>query len=172
MKRTIEFNYQDDVFFLQEGDSRIFTILASDLKFNSVDFYSGVYKGKSADITLVNKCESDPYKKGAYIFTWLSDIVFAISNEFSEEDSAEEIASPARVIPLFEFSACAGDGFFIDSSIPHSDITDITGIADFAVTVSGNSMEPTIKDKSVIFVKKEETPEHKGNLVYLSLTEV
>ena len=135
MKRTIEFNYQDDVFFLQEGDSRIFTILASDLKFNSVDFYSGVYKGKSADITLVNKCESDPYKKGAYIFTWLSDIVFAISNEFSEEDSAEEIASPARVIPLFEFSACAGDGFFIDSSIPHSDITDITGIADFAVTV-------------------------------------
>lgn len=63
MKRTIEFNYQDDVFFLQEGDSRIFTILASDLKFNSVDFYSGVYKGKSADITLVNKCESDPYKK-------------------------------------------------------------------------------------------------------------
>lgn len=161
MKRTIEFNYQDDVFFLQEGDFRIFTILASDLKFNSVDFYSGVYKGKSADITLVNKCESDPYKKGAYIFTWLSDIVFAISNEFSEEDSAEEIASPARVIPLFEFSACAGDGFFIDSSIPHSDITDITGIADFAVTVSGNSMEPTIKDKSVIFVKKEETPEHK-----------
>lgn len=120
-----------------------------------------VEKNKSADITLVNKCESDPYKKGAYIFTWLSDIVFAISNEFSEEDSAEEIASPARVIPLFEFSACAGDGFFIDSSIPHSDITDITGIADFAVTVSGNSMEPTIKDKSVIFVKKEETPEHK-----------
>ena len=47
MKRTIEFNYQDDVFFLQEGDSRIFTILASDLKFNSVDFYSGVYKGCS-----------------------------------------------------------------------------------------------------------------------------
>lgn len=43
MKRTIEFNYQDDVFFLQEGDSRIFTILASDLKFNSVDFYSGVW---------------------------------------------------------------------------------------------------------------------------------
>ena len=161
MKRTIEFNYQDDVFFLQEGDSRIFTILASDLKFNSVDFYSGVYKGKSADITLVNKCESDPYKKGAYIFTWLSDIVFAISNEFAEEESVEEIDLPTRVIPLFEFSACAGDGFYINDNIPHTDIVDTTGSADFAVTVSGNSMEPTIMDNSVIFIKKEAAPEHK-----------
>lgn len=161
MKRTIEFNYKDDVFYLSEGDARIFTILATDLKFDSVDFYSGVYKGKSANITLVNKCESDPYKKGSYIFSWLSDIVSAISNEFADEESVEETGLPTRVIPLFEFSACAGDGFFIDSNIPHSDIPDTTGIADFAVTVSGNSMEPSIMDKSVIFVKKEETPEHK-----------
>ena len=99
MKRTIEFNYQDDVFFLQEGDSRIFTILASDLKFNSVDFYSGVYKGKSADITLVNKCESDPYKKGAYIFTWLSDIVFAISNMVIQITPLQSPAYGTAILP-------------------------------------------------------------------------
>ena len=106
MKRTIEFNYQDDVFFLQEGDSRIFTILASDLKFNSVDFYSGVYKGKSADITLVNKCESDPYKKGAYIFTWLSDIVlyhkmiFPQTSHFDDLQKQKGKRLPCGVFPL------------------------------------------------------------------------
>ena len=46
MKRTIEFSFQDDEYFLREDGTRIFTIKASDLKFNSVDFYSGVYKKK------------------------------------------------------------------------------------------------------------------------------
>ncbi len=160
MKRTIEFNYQDDEFFLQENSNRIFSIKASDLKFNSVDFYTGVYKNKSAYIELINKISSDPQKKGAYIFAWLSEIVESISSEFHEETTVEEELPLVKVIPLYEFAACAGDGFFVDNTIPHSDIPDTTGVADFAVTVSGKSMEPTIKDKSVIFVKKAEEAEH------------
>lgn len=49
----------------------------------------------------------------------------------------------------------------MDDNIPHTDIEDSTGCADYAVTISGNSMEPTIMDNSVVFVKKEEEPEHK-----------
>ena len=161
MKRTIEFSFQENEYYLQEDETRIFAIKASDLKFDSVEFYNGVYKNKSANITLVNKIETDPHKKGDYIFSWLSDIVSAILGEFTEGETIDEDLSEGRVIPLFEFSVCAGDGFFIDDNIPHTDIADTTGFADFAVTVSGNSMEPTIMDNSVIFIKKEETPKHK-----------
>lgn len=161
MKRTIEFKFLDDEYFLQEEGNRVFTIKASDLKFNSVDFYTGVYKNKSTNIVLENKVVTDPHKKGEYIFSWLSEIISEISKEFAEEEAIEEDSTKGRVIPLFEFSACAGEGFFIDDNIPHTDIEDPTGYADYAVTVSGNSMEPTIMDKSVIFVKKEGVPEHK-----------
>ena len=161
MKRTIEFKFLEDVFFLEEEGNRIFTIKASDLKFNSMDFYTGVYKNKSTNIVLENKVVIDPHKKGEYIFSWLSDIISEISKELAEKEAIEKDSTQGRIIPLFEFSACAGDGFFIDDNIPHTDIEDPTGYADYAVTVSGNSMEPTIIDNSVIFVKKEEEPEHK-----------
>ena len=161
MKRTIEFNFLDNEYFLQEEGNRIFTIKASDLKFNSIDFYNGVYKNKSANIILTNKIVNDPLKKGEYIFSWLFEIISEISKEFTEKETIEEVSPKGRVIPLFEFSACAGDGFFMDHSIPHTDIEDSTGCADYAVTISGNSMEPTIMDNSVVFVKKEEEPEHK-----------
>ena len=160
MKRTIEFSFQEDEYFLREDGTRIFTIKASDLKFNSVDFYSGVYKNKSADIILLNRIASDPYKKGEYIFSWLSDIVSSISREFAQEEVVEEESLQIRKVPLYELAACAGDGFPIDGDIPHSEIPDSTGIADYAVTISGNSMEPTIMDNTVVFVKKEEAPEH------------
>ena len=54
MKRTIEFNFLDNEYFLQEEGNRIFTIKASDLKFNSIDFYNGVYKNKSANIISIS----------------------------------------------------------------------------------------------------------------------
>lgn len=160
MKRTIEFSFQEDEYYLEEDGTCIFSIKASDLKFNSVDFYSGVYKDRSADIVLINSIVSDPYKKGSYIFSWLSDIISDIRKEFAEEVE-EEIVPPLKMIPLFDFAACAGDGFFIDNGIPHSEIPDTTGIADFAVTISGNSMEPTIMDNAVIFIKREQELEHK-----------
>lgn len=170
MKRIIEFNFKEEKYFLSENGECIFSIPASDLKFNSVDFYNGVYKNKSIDIELENKIVSDPNKKGDYIFSWLSEIISYIRNEFPEEVStdeesvdeefSEEESTSIRIIPLFDFAACAGDGFFIDESVPHEETTDYTGIADYAVTVSGDSMEPTVKNKSMIFIKKEAAPEH------------
>ena len=173
MKRSIEFKYQDEKFFLEENGTPVFSIKISDLKFDSLAFYNGLYKGQSPNIELLDKSGSDPYKKGKYIFDWMSKIVSDIRNEFPEliaEDEADQEAkqetdqgtdaASIRLIPLFEFSACAGDGFFIDANIPHKDIPDDTGGADFAVQVSGNSMEPTIKDGSIIYVKQAEELQH------------
>lgn len=165
MKRLIEFNYQDEKYILKENDTVVFSIKVSDLKFNSPAFYEGIYKGKQPNIELLNKIESDPHKKGTYIFYWLTEIISAIKNEFPELIAEDEVnqetdATPIRLIPLFEFSACAGDGFFIDATIPHKDIPYKTGEADFAVRISGNSMEPTIEDGSIIYVKKAEELQH------------
>lgn len=161
MRRTIEFNYQDNEYYLEENGARIFAIKATDLKFNSLDFYKGVYKGKSVDITLENRIANDPPKKGGYIFGWLSEIVLDIKKELSEELGDEDSERSPRIIRLYEFAACAGSGsFFDDVDVPYEDIEDTTGEADYAVRISGDSMEPTIKDKSIVFVKKAEEVNH------------
>ena len=136
MRRLIEFKYADNVYVLTENGATIFTIKASDLKFNSVDFYYGVYKDKPANIELVNKISLDPHRKGNYIFSWLADIVAQINVAFPGEELPEEpkqLSLPEKTIHLYEFAACAGDGFSIDSNVPYTDIPDPTGKADFAV---------------------------------------
>lgn len=161
MRRTIEFNYQDNEYYLEENGARIFAIKATDLKFNSLDFYKGVYKGKSVDITLENRIANDPPKKGGYIFGWLSEIVLDIKKELSEELGDEDSERSKRIIRLYEFAACAGNGsFFDDENVPYEEIEDATGEADYAVKISGNSMEPTIEDKSIVFVKKDAEATH------------
>lgn len=161
MKRQIEFKFQDDRYFLEEDSEDVFSIKTSDLKFNSIAFYNGVYKDKIPAIELVNSLNNDTFKKGAYIFEWLKEIISEINSAFPDfQDSTEEVDTvfpQVKTIPLFEFAACAGDGFFIDDSIPHSEISDDSGRADYAVTISGDSMEPTIMNGSVVFVKKVET---------------
>ena len=164
MKRLIEFKHDDDSYILEENGLTIFTIKAADLKFNAVDFYRGVYKNKTAVIELVNNISLDPLRKGNYIFDWLSDIINQINNAFPDDelpDIPTEISFPQKTIHLYEFAACAGDGFFIDSGIPYTDIPDPTGKADFAVKVSGDSMEPTIADQSTIYIKIVEELQHK-----------
>ena len=164
MKRLIEFKYQDGNYILEENGANVFGIKVSDLKFNSLDFYNGIYKGKSPNIELVNKLVSDSYKKGEYIFKWLSDIVSGIANEFPDlisEDKDEDEKTTTRLIRLFDFATCAGDGFFVDVNVPYKEIEDITGEADFAVNISGDSMEPNIKDKSIAYIKKVEELQHK-----------
>lgn len=161
MKRLIEFKYHNDTYYLEEKGTSVFSINVSDLKFNSLNFYEGIYKGKSPNIELVNKLESDPHKKGTYIFSWLSDIISGISNEFPDIQSNDENdTAPIRLIPLFEFTDCAEDNFIINELIPHTDIQVQASEANFAVNISGDCMEPTIRDKSIIYVKSVEDLNH------------
>ena len=163
MKRQIEFKFENDRYLLKENGEEIFSIKTSDLKFNSIAFYNGVYKNKTPAIELVNSLNNDTFKKGTYIFKWLNEIITEINAAFPGLQNEDvDVASPQeKMIPLFDFSACAGDGFFIDNDISHSEIPDRSGQADYAVTISGDSMEPTITDGSVALVKQVEALENR-----------
>lgn len=60
-----------------------------------------------------------------------------------------------KKIPLFDLPACAGDGFYFDQNNVPSEMIEVDKQdADYAVKISGKSMEPTIKDGSVVMVKQ------------------
>ena len=160
MKRQLTFDYENGQYALKENDEIIFSIDGKELKFISLDFYNGVYKDKSAAIELKNVMGNDELKKGSYIFSWLSEIVTAIQDEINDpisEDTSEEERidkSPTKIIPLFEMAACAGNGFYSEGEIAIENNIKTTYLdADYAVKISGDSMEPTIKDGSTVCVK-------------------
>lgn len=156
MKRQLKFEFDNDKYIIKENDSIVFSVDGKDLKFISLDFYNGIYKDKSAAIELVNAIENDSLKKGDYIFNWLAKIVNSIQTELNDpelEEATETIVLKKKV-PLFELSACAGNGFYSSgpSDIDHEIETSFCN-ADYAVKISGKSMDPTIKDQSIVFVQ-------------------
>lgn len=158
MKRQLTFDYADGKYVIKEAKQTIFSIDGKDLKFVSLDFYNGIYKNKSAAIELVNAIKTDELKKGNYIFAWLNEIISSIQNELNDpEPIIDELptALATKMVYLYDLSACAGSGFYSDgASDINSQIESPFADADYAVTISGKSMEPTISDGSVIFVKK------------------
>ena len=157
MKRQLKFDFENDKYVIKEEDSVLFAIDGQQLKFVSLDFYNGIYKGKNANIELVNIITNDTFKKGNYIFKWLEEMINSIQAELKDPDIDQvddEAVKTCKFVPLFELSACAGDGFYTDGP---SDIEDKVEspyeYADFAVNISGRSMEPTIRDGSMVFVQ-------------------
>ena len=165
MKRRLLFDCCDNKYVIKENDNIVFSINGDDLKFNSLEFYNGVYRKKSASIILENAIadERDSLKKGNYIFAWLSDIIKSIEEELcsieGEAFDANETESLAddegKTIPLFEMAACAGDGFFNNWDIQKErDIVVNNEKADFAIRILGHSMETSIPDGSIVLVRK------------------
>lgn len=160
MKRQLSFELEDENYIIKEDGETLFSISGRELKFVSLNFYNGIYNGKSAAIDLTNKIVSDKYGKGKYIFSCLTEIITAIQNELGEdliEDNSdtEEVKKTSKTVYLYELSACAGDGFFMDGeSNPEAAIQTEYSNADYAVKISGKSMEPTIKDGSIVFCQK------------------
>ena len=68
-----------------------------------------------------------------------------------------------RVIPLFELPLSAGRGNIIfDDSLPHEEYATENKDCDYALRVSGDSMEPEIPDGSIVLIRKtEEIPSGK-----------
>lgn len=149
-----------------ENGAEIFEINSLDLKFDSAKFYEGVYKEKAPNIEL--KCSiNETDKSGLYIFTWLQKIIAEISSELGipseqvSDESSDEKDYEFKTIRLYALAACAGDGFFADNLIPYEDYKTSNQDADFAIRISGESMEPTIKDGSMVLVKQVEELLHK-----------
>lgn len=179
MRRRLYFDYSlaENSYIIQEDGSSIFRINANTLKFVSLEFYNGVYAGnKSTAIDFENKIadnSSDTGKKGRYIFDWIKEIFKAIEeelpdpekaedqyneqkdNEFGLIDETQSTSGSTKIIPLFDWPACAGDGFYFgQTNVPFETIEVDNLNADYAVKISGRSMEPTIKDGSVVMIKQ------------------
>ena len=78
MKRQLSFDYENGCYVIKENNGTLFSINGRELKFVSLDFYTGIYKDRSAAIELTNIISNDELNKGKYIFEWLNDIVNAI----------------------------------------------------------------------------------------------
>ena len=154
MKRLVEFKFLEDAYVLIESEKTMFSINSKDLKFDSKKFYENLYKDKSTNIELSNAASGDT--KGNYIFQWMEKIVSAIKLEFPDDvdDNEDEDFSISKIIPLFDMAACAGDGLFTEGTIPSTDYPTDNLEADYAVKISGRSMEPTISDGQIVLVKQ------------------
>lgn len=161
MKRLIEFKILGDNYILEESEEVLFSINCENLKFDSKKFYENIYKNKSTNIELSSEISDD--SKGNYIFQWLEAIVKAIKDEFSEDDvdNNEEETTNQKVIPLYDLAACAGDGLFTEGTIESTDYPTDSLEADYAVKISGKSMEPTILDGEIVLVKKTQELKNK-----------
>jgi len=80
---------------------------------------------------------------------------------FSEPESAGDANLPRRFIRLYDIPVAAGTGIFLDSDSFDDLEADRTvpEEADFAVRVSGDSMEPRFVDGQIIFIKGIKTLE-------------
>ena len=74
------------------------------------------------------------------------------SPKYGEE--AHEAARPRRVVPLYDLPVSAGTGVFLDSdNFEPYESEDVPPEANFAVRISGDSMEPLLKNGQVVFVQ-------------------
>lgn len=159
MKRSIDFDYSDGSYVLIDGGKVVFSIDANTLKFDSLRFYEGLYKGKTSALELKNNVRSDPFKKGNYIFSWINEIVNMIYDELKDDDLSESVDNDGsdrqtKTIPLYDFAVCAGNGDFIDDSIAGEEYITEFLEADYALRISGESMEPTIPNHSIVVVQQ------------------
>ena len=90
MKRQLPFDYENEHYVIKEDNNTLFSINGRELKFVSLDFYTGIYKDRSAAIELTNVITTDELKKGKYIFDWLIDIITAIQAELKDPEVEEQ----------------------------------------------------------------------------------
>ena len=78
---------------------------------------------------------------------------------FSDSENADEEERPISYLRLYDIPVAAGTGSFLDSDdYEELEIDEtIPDEADFAVKVSGNSMEPRFVDKQIIFIMEQST---------------
>ena len=156
MKRQLIFTNDNENYYIKENNNIIFTITMSDLNFNALDFYNGLYADKSTQINFENRVDDANKPIGNYIFKWLEKIINRIAEELPEDEKISALPQDVKIIKLFDIAVCAGDGFYVDDAIESESITVEDSNADYAVRVSGDSMEPTYKNGDILLVQKTE----------------
>ncbi|MCL2151528.1 MAG: helix-turn-helix domain-containing protein [Oscillospiraceae bacterium] len=108
--------------------------------------FAGIHKGPYAGLNQAGRQKARE----------LIDLLFQIDKY---RDDPKESDDPPRLLRLYDIPVSAGSGIFLDDSgyemieapeyVPAS--------ADFALRVSGDSMEPLFQDGQVIWIKEQET---------------
>ena len=180
MKRLLQFDVTENSYIILESDKTVFEIPFQGLRFDSRAFYQGIYsEGRSTNIELENITANTNAKIG-YVFKWLNDIIQEINKDLGEEDydeqddcpevSSEEDSAPeTKTIILFDMGVCAGIGDFLGSQDSSGKPFETEMLeADYALRISGHSMEPTLADGDIVLVKSIEEPKD-GQIVVVNV---
>ena len=100
---------------------------------------------------------SDPFaglnREGANMLRDYAGLL-RLSPKSSEAAPASEAKRPMRVVPLYDLPVSAGTGVFLDSdNFEPFESDEVPPEANFAVRISGDSMEPLLKDGQIVFVQ-------------------
>lgn len=170
MTRHLTFKHSENQYVLIEDEQVVFAIDAKELQFNSLLFYQGLYadKSKSARIDLNSELEEKD-RIGRYIEQWLKQIMNKIADAIGDAEDESIIQATNVVettptqkqkkIPFYDLPVCAGNGLYTDSPT-YTELNVNNSEADYAVKVSGHSMEPLYGDGDILLVHQQETLNH------------
>lgn len=164
MKRSLRFSIEDDSFVVLEGNTILFEISRSNLTFDSKKFYLGLYsKNQSSNIVLINSADPTIDRNASYVYKWLNEIITEIGQELNEDSSDETVLqvddSIKKIIYLYDMAVCAGVGDILGSEELSKEPFETTYLdADYALRISGHSMEPTYPDGCIVLVKSTKIP--------------
>lgn len=139
-----ESHYEEQVYSIHDGN-------------NFYEFISETEKQKTAKNILCFMYLLNPHHMTAYlqeesnslnnIKSWVKDI--------PENDSFDIIETTTkRIVPLYDLPLSAGIGNESFDGIPYEEYETENLICDFALKISGDSMEPNIKNKSIVLIKR------------------
>lgn len=139
-----ESHYEEQVYSIHDGN-------------NFYEFISETEKQKTAKNVLCFMYLLNPHHMIAYlqeesnsinnIKLWVKDI--------PEKDSFEISKTAVKHVPLYDLPLSAGVGNESFDGIPFEEYETENLLCDFALKISGDSMEPNIKDKSVVLIKRQ-----------------
>ena len=171
MKRLLQYDVTEDSYIILESGKTVFEIAFQGLRFDSRAFYQGIYAGgRSANIELENMVPASNART-SYVYNWLNGIIQDIREELGEGENSDEkdclpekpsdedCVTQTKTIILFDMGVCAGIGDFMGSQDSSGEPFETTVLdADYALRISGHSMEPTLADGSIVLVKAIEEP--------------
>lgn len=99
----------------------------------------------------------------------VAEYIRLLAGDEAFAETAAPLRRRSRTIPLYELPVSAGTGQFLDSSdyrLLELTEADPQG-ADYAVRISGDSMEPRFTDRQVVYVHRQETLEPGETGVFL-----
>ena len=140
-----ESHYEEQVYSIRDGN-------------NFYEFISEVEKQKTAKNVLCFMYLLNPHHMIAYlqeesnsitnIKLWLKDIPKNDSFEISKK-------TIRHTVPLYDLPLSAGVGNESFDGIPFNEYETDNLLCDFALKISGDSMEPNIKDDSIVLIKRQ-----------------